>query len=149
MSNNSLSCPGVFTSFKIALILCFALSFPASANDPETEPSAETNYILSRKCALAMGAAGIAAGAFTVVALPAALSFIGFTATGVAGSSLAAAWQATMGGVVSGGGVFALLQSISAAGLGLSGTAVVSGSTGVAVAAFCELVDSYYFSSKL
>ncbi|MBH2006684.1 MAG: interferon alpha-inducible IFI6/IFI27 family protein [Myxococcaceae bacterium] len=145
MSNKLLSCRRVFTFFLLGSVL----SIPVFANDSEAEKLSETNYILSRKCALAMGAAGIATGAFTVVALPAALSFVGFTAAGIAGGSLAAVWQATMGGVVSSGGIFALLQSISAAGLSLSGTAVVTGSTGVAVAAFCELVDSYYATSKL
>ena len=47
------------------------------------------------------------------------LSALGFTPSGVAAGSLAAAWQASIGNVAA-GSTFAMLQSIGAAGLGQS-----------------------------
>ena len=121
----------------LAISVAILISFPLFA---------QPKYVLTRKCAVAMAAAGVAAGAFTVLALPHALAFVGFVPAGIAGGSLAAAWQATMGGVVAGGGLFALLQSISVAGLSWSGTTIVSGTSAAAVAAFCEMLPQ---ASKL
>lgn len=42
------------------------------------------------------------------------LAFLGFTPAGVVAGSWAAAWQATMGGVIAEGSLFALLQSLGA-----------------------------------
>uniref|UniRef100_A0A023G0A4 Putative interferon alpha-inducible protein n=1 Tax=Amblyomma parvum TaxID=251391 RepID=A0A023G0A4_AMBPA len=61
--------------------------------------------------------ASIAGAAVALVAAPAVLSAAGFGAAGVAGGSLAAAVQSTMGGVVAKGSVFALCQSWGAAGI--------------------------------
>lgn len=127
-------------SFRVLLVLVLG-TFQLFAGEPEPIPSPQTDYVLSRRCAIAMATAGVSAGAFSVIALPYALSFVGFTAAGITGSSLAAAWQATMGGVIAGGSLFSILQAISVAGLGWAGTAVISGSSAVAVAAFCEMVD--------
>lgn len=127
---------------KLSLKLLLAVFLISSSLSAEkSAPAPQTEYILSRKCAIAMATAGVSAGAFSVLALPYALSFVGFTAAGVAGGSLAAAWQATMGGVVAGGSLFAVLQAISVAGLSWSGTAVISGASGAAVAAFCEWIN--------
>ena len=115
----------------LAISVAVLISFPLSA---------EPEYVLTRKCAIAMATAGVSVGAFSVFALPYALSFVGFTAAGVAGGSLAATWQATMGGVVAGGSLFAVLQAISVAGLSWSGTALVTGASATAVAAFCEML---------
>ncbi|KAL3207733.1 hypothetical protein MRX96_039551 [Rhipicephalus microplus] len=46
-----------------------------------------------------------------------ALAAVGFTSSGVAAGSMAAAYQATLGGVIAKGSTFALLQSAGAAGL--------------------------------
>ena len=113
----------------------------AEKSESKTIPESGSEYVLSRKCAVAMATAGVSAGAFSVLALPYALSFVGFTAAGVAGGSWAAAWQATMGGVVGGGSLFSILQAISVAGLSWSGTAVMSGASAAACAAFCEWVN--------
>ena len=51
------------------------------------------------------------------------LSFIGFTAGGVAASSTAAAWQASIGNVAA-GSLFAAFQSAGATGIGLGGWAL-------------------------
>ncbi|XP_065305374.1 interferon alpha-inducible protein 27-like protein 2A [Dermacentor albipictus] len=65
---------------------------------------------------LAVGGAIIgAAGA--LVAAPVALGAIGFGAAGVTAGSMAAAAQATMGGFVAKGSLFALCQSWGAAGI--------------------------------
>uniref|UniRef100_A0A023FFW1 Putative interferon alpha-inducible protein n=1 Tax=Amblyomma cajennense TaxID=34607 RepID=A0A023FFW1_AMBCJ len=61
--------------------------------------------------------ASIAGAAVALVAAPAVLTAAGFGAAGVAGGSLAAAVQSTMGGVVAKGSVFALCQSWGAAGI--------------------------------
>jgi hypothetical protein len=132
----------VYYKFLIAVVL-ISISNPLSAKEPAPEAASppQTEYVLSRKCAVYMAAAGVSAGAFSVLALPYALSFVGFTTAGIAGGSLAAAWQATMGGVVAGGSLFAILQAISVAGLGWSGTALISGTSATAAAAFCEWIN--------
>ncbi|KAH7994205.1 hypothetical protein HPB51_026452 [Rhipicephalus microplus] len=57
------------------------------------------------------------AGAAAVAIAPVALAAVGFTSSGVAAGSLAAAYQATLGGFIAKGSVFALLQSFGAAGI--------------------------------
>ena len=65
-----------------------------------------------------------AAGVFTAVAAPAALTAMGFTAAEVATGSVAAAAQsAVYGGYVASGSAFALAQSAGAAGIGMKGVA--------------------------
>ena len=86
---------------------------------------------------LAIGAGCCIGGALLApIAVPAALSVIGFTSSGVAGGSLAAAMMSSVGNVAAGNAI-ATMQSIGAAGLGATGTAVgatVSGVCGVAAA---------------
>ncbi|KAL1469710.1 hypothetical protein MTO96_040911, partial [Rhipicephalus appendiculatus] len=71
------------------------------------------------KLKMAAIVAGVAAlvGAAAVVAAPVALAGIGFTSSGVAAGSMAAAYQATLGGFIAKGSVFAVLQSFGAAGI--------------------------------
>ena len=65
-----------------------------------------------------------AAGALTVVAAPAALIAMGFTAARVAAGSVVAATQsAVYGGYVVSGSAFALAQSAGATGIGMKGAA--------------------------
>jgi hypothetical protein len=75
-------------------------------------------------------AVGGVAGAAVVAAAPLVLGLAGFTAGGVALGSVAAGWQATMGGVVI--PLFSTLQSIGAAGV--AGSSVLAGA-GVGTAA--------------
>lgn len=58
---------------------------------------------------------------------PCVLPMIGFTAGGVAAGSCAAFWQSVIGSV-SAGSLFALLQSIGAAGFGAVGIIIAMGS---------------------
>jgi len=69
-----------------------------------------------------------------VFAAPALLGAVGFTGTGVAGSSLAATAQSYFYGAWT-CGVFSSLTSIGAGGMGVASTAVV-GTTGGAVGGF-------------
>ena len=65
-----------------------------------------------------------AAGALTIVAAPAALTAMGFTAAGVAAGSVVATTQsAVYGGYVASGSAFALAQSVGAAVIGMKGAA--------------------------
>ena len=72
--------------------------------------------------------AGVAVitGATAVVAAPAVLSAVGFTAGGVAAGSVAASIQSVFYGA-STGGVFSVLQSAGAAGIGAAGNAAIGG----------------------
>ena len=89
------------------------------------------------KCAAAM----VVASGASVAAAPAMLAAAGFTSAGIAGGSLAALWQSKMA-AISGGSLFASLQSMSMAGLGLSGGLSLGGTTGAAAMAFCKAVDN-------
>ena len=65
-----------------------------------------------------------AAGALTIVAAPAALTAMGFTAAGVAAGSVVATSQSPVyGGYVASGSAFALAQSVGAAVIGMKGAA--------------------------
>jgi hypothetical protein len=101
----------------------------------------EGKYILSRKCAIALITTGVSVGAFSGIAISYFLAFIGFGQVGVVAGTWASAWQAHMG-IISAGSLFSLLQSIAMAGFSLSGTAILSGSTAVAVAGFCEMIEN-------
>ncbi|KAH7945797.1 hypothetical protein HPB49_015707 [Dermacentor silvarum] len=61
--------------------------------------------------------AAVVGAAGALVVAPAALAAVGFGAAGVTVGSMAAAAQATMGGFVAKGSVFALCQSWGAAGI--------------------------------
>ena len=71
----------------------------------------------------------VATGTAAVVAAPAALSAAGFTAGGVAFGSVAAFIQSVFYGA-STGGVFSVLQSAGAAGIGAAGNAAIGGISG-------------------
>ena len=70
-----------------------------------------------------LAAAGGAAAA--VYGFPWALSYLGFTAAGITGGSVAAWMMSLSGGAVASGIVVAVLQSIGAAGMGSVATAIV------------------------
>uniref|UniRef100_A0A131Z4Q6 Interferon alpha-inducible protein n=1 Tax=Rhipicephalus appendiculatus TaxID=34631 RepID=A0A131Z4Q6_RHIAP len=70
------------------------------------------------------GAVVGAAGA--LMAAPALLAAAGFGAAGVTAGSMASATQATMGGFVAKGSIFALCQSWGAAGLPLAAKGVAA-----------------------
>ena len=70
--------------------------------------------------------AAVVTGATAVVAAPAVLSVVGFTAGGVAAGSVAASIQSVFYGAYT-GGVFSVLQSAGAAGIGAAGNAVIGG----------------------
>ena len=72
--------------------------------------------------------AGVAVvtGTAAVVAAPAALSAVGFTAGGVAPGSIAAFIQSVFYGAYT-GGVFSVLQSAGAAGISATGNAAIGG----------------------
>lgn len=93
----------------------------------------QEEFVITRSCALAM----LTAGGVGVPVTMGFLGLFGFAAVGVSSGSLAALWQSTMAGVVVKGGLFALLQSIAAAGFSFSGAAIVSGATGAAMCKFC------------
>jgi hypothetical protein len=60
-----------------------------------------------------------------------ALYILGFSAAGPMFGTLAAGWQATMGGVVAAGSIFAMLQSAA-----MGGATAVAAMLGVGVAGF-------------
>jgi len=89
------------------------------------------NFFLYFSDRLRYAAVGLAAGTAAVVAAPAVLSAVGFTAGGVAAGSTAASIQSVFyGGSVASGSAFALAQSAGAAGIGLGGNAAIGGITG-------------------
>ncbi|CAE7798107.1 DNAH7, partial [Symbiodinium necroappetens] len=90
------------------------------------------------KCAAAM----IAGAGVSVASAPVLLAAAGFTSAGIAGGSLAALWQSHMA-AVSGGSLFAWLQSISMAGLGTTGSLGLGGAAGAAAMGFCKAADRF------
>ncbi|PFX19522.1 Interferon alpha-inducible protein 6 [Stylophora pistillata] len=71
-------------------------------------------------------AVGFVGGTLAVAAVPLVLSSLGFTTTGVAAGSAAAAIQsAVYGGSVTSGSIFAVLQSLGAGGLGMKASSLV------------------------
>ena len=128
--------------FSLILVLsCQSLMFdPSEARQHNNENEDGCSNKLLMGITAGVGAvAGVAAA-------PLVLSAAGFTAGGVAAGSIAAWVQSTVyGGATC--GVFSLLQSAGAAGLGLAGNAV-AGSVGAAVAAgSAKVVDSVNFVS--
>ncbi|MCG8626516.1 MAG: interferon alpha-inducible IFI6/IFI27 family protein [Proteobacteria bacterium] len=115
-----------------------------SAQEEDSEPRSEpcTGYSWTT---IAFGAAvGTAIGVGAVVATPAVLSVVGFSANGIVGGSVAATVQAAIGNVGS-GTVFATLQSIGASG-GLSATA--AGATTVATTATGAVAGAAFSDSN-
>ena len=108
---------------KLLVIIFLILPF-SRANPPQVEqnPDHESGPCgYSWKKIFIGAAAGTALGVSAVVATPVFLSYVGFSASGVVGGSIAAAAQSTIGNVAA-GGIFATLQSVGAVG-GLSVTA--------------------------
>lgn len=67
----------------------------------------------------------VGASALAVVAAPLAIAAAGFGSAGVVAGSLAASWQATMGGYVAASSLFATLQSVGVVGLSTAATASI------------------------
>ncbi|XP_037037710.1 uncharacterized protein LOC119075378 isoform X1 [Bradysia coprophila] len=72
-----------------------------------------------------IGASVVGASALAVVAAPVAIAAAGFGSAGVVAGSIAASWQATMGGYVAASSIFATLQSVGAIGLSTAATASI------------------------
>lgn len=104
-------------------------SMPGPSANGNAKPSKQPEGSSTKKKLKAAGiVAGVAvvAGAAAVVAAPVALAAVGFTSSGVAAGSMAAAYQATLGGVIAKGSVFAVLQSCGAAGIPAAAQAMVA-----------------------
>ena len=126
---------------QFVLVLLLALPLVKSSEEKKVEETIGKPFLISRCCALYSLSGGAVGGVALATAFPAALGFLGFAASGPAAGTAAAAWQATMGGTVVGGGLFATLQSIAMAGVG--GTATISMGTAAAlgIAQFCETLE--------
>eukprot|EP00927_Polykrikos_kofoidii_P086211 TRINITY_DN9599_c0_g1_i1.p2 TRINITY_DN9599_c0_g1~~TRINITY_DN9599_c0_g1_i1.p2 ORF type:complete len:141 (-),score=28.30 TRINITY_DN9599_c0_g1_i1:124-546(-) len=85
-------------------------------------------------------AATVVGARASVASAPILLAAAGFSATGITAGSLAATYQATMGGIGA-GGLFAIMQTAAMAALGTGGSLTLAGSTGTAILIFCEAVD--------
>lgn len=104
-------------------------SMPGRSANGNAKPSKQPGgSSIKKKLKTAGIVAGVAvvAGAAAVVAAPIALAAVGFTSSGVAAGSMAAAYQATLGGVIAKGSVFAVLQSCGAAGIPATAQAMVA-----------------------
>ena len=107
----------------------------------DNEPAAY-NYVVvpgpDRLLRAAMYAAvGVGVAAACIVATPLVLGAVGFTSTGVAAGSTAAAWHSAIG-IVAKGSIFSLCQSVGAAGLATTttvGVPAAAGAVGAAVGA--------------
>ncbi|KAF9988522.1 hypothetical protein BGZ65_000592 [Modicella reniformis] len=110
-------------------------SKPSLPDSEPTDPGDSSSSMDARwgKYALGVGAVvgGVIAGPLIVTGAVAAL---GFGAGGILAGTPAAAIMASYGGTVTSGSLWAVLQSIGAAGLGATGT-VIAGSVGGAVVA--------------
>ena len=97
---------------------------------------------------IAVGAAvGVAGTVAAPVVASAVLGAAGFTTSGVAAGSAAAAIQSTFyGGYVASGSTFALLQSAGAAGISATTSGVIGGSSGVAAAIGTKWFQNVGFS---
>lgn len=84
-------------------------------------------------------AIGAAVGG-TILLAPVALSLAGFTTAGVAAGSMAAAVQSGIGNVVA-GSMFAMLQSLGAAGM-TAGTVATAGAAAGAAGAGAAVADN-------
>lgn len=106
-----------------------------------TESTLKSNRPLASTVRVSSGAGigavafGVVVGGVAVVALPAVLTAIGFTSAGVAAGSVAAAWQATYGGAIASGSLFAACQSMGALGVASTAAIATAGGGGAAVGA--------------
>eukprot|EP00445_Apocalathium_hangoei_P059530 CAMPEP_0204091452 /NCGR_PEP_ID=MMETSP0360-20130528/189412_1 /ASSEMBLY_ACC=CAM_ASM_000342 /TAXON_ID=268821 /ORGANISM="Scrippsiella Hangoei, Strain SHTV-5" /LENGTH=265 /DNA_ID=CAMNT_0051040717 /DNA_START=90 /DNA_END=889 /DNA_ORIENTATION=- len=131
---------GISTALMACMLVAPSLS-PIRSDDPALQGSAvghilsltssgtdspETSFTIPRKCVYAM-LGGAIVGVFGTLLAGPILSLFGFGVAGVTSGSLAALWQASMGSIAA-GSLFAVLQSVAAAGLGFTGAAVVTGS---------------------
>lgn len=96
---------------------------------PQPEPKKPWSGI--GKTALAAGIAGAVLGPVAVVG---AITWAGFTASGIVAGSWAAGFMASYGGAVASGSACAVMQSIGAAGLGVAGT-TISAAAGAGIGA--------------
>ena len=132
-------------SHLFSLILILTITFPTVLGHDEPKGA-------SKCCMAAAGLLGIATASTTVVAAPAVLTLAGFTGTGVASSSLAAAWQSSLGAVVNSGGLFASLQSIAAAGFSastFSGVGITVSAASLTTSSFCTTLEACNICSPL
>lgn len=126
----------------LALGLYSTLAQASSSNNDEEE-----EIPVSPECAAVLLVGGGTIGGTTIYMLATPLlAILGFTSTGVAGSSFAAWWQSTMP-LIASGGLFATLQSIAMAGSGPGIITVGAGFLGGAVSAsylkeVCSVVDA-------
>jgi hypothetical protein len=104
--------------------------FAASASDlkqldNELKPMKEQTKAFFASEKFKAIALSLGSGAALLYATPLVLGLVGFTATGVKAGSLAAIWM-SMTGAVGSGSLFAILQSVGAAGLGLASGGVLA-----------------------
>ena len=133
-------------SFLFLLLVTFASLGLANSDSDQASTDPDPEVGISAECASVLLAAGGVGGALTAYMFaPAAMCAAGFCGTGVAASSYAATWQASIPFVIQ-GSVFALLQSASMAGVGVK-TYVAATAVGGAVMLsrlenFCASVDA-------
>jgi len=108
------------------LTICIVLLLSGSTTTSPTGVSSEKSESSAQEndwCIKDYATVGVVGGALVVVAAPFALSWVGFTAGGVAAGSAAASIQSIVyGGTVASSSAFAALQSAGAAGLGFKAT---------------------------
>ncbi|XP_075728247.1 uncharacterized protein LOC142769162 [Rhipicephalus microplus] len=111
---------------------------------PSEQPEGSSIKEKLKKAGIVAGVA-LVAGAAAFASAPVALAAVGFTSSGVAAGSLAAAYQATLGGFIAKSSVLALLQSFGTAGIPAAvqtGIAAVAATgTGGVTALFQKVAD--------
>ncbi|XP_075530376.1 uncharacterized protein LOC142563671 isoform X2 [Dermacentor variabilis] len=116
-------------------------SAPGASAPGNGKPPDEQHFLSSEakdklKTAGIVAGVAVGLGAAAVLAAPVALAAVGFSSTGVVAGSTAAAYQATLGGYIAQGSVFALCQSWGAAGLTATAQAgVAAGGASIGAAA--------------
>ncbi|PFX11859.1 Tauropine dehydrogenase [Stylophora pistillata] len=94
----------------------------------------------------AVAGGAVVTGVAAVVAAPVVLGAAGFTAGGVAAGSIAAAAQSAIYGGFT-GGVFSILQSAGAAGIGLAGNAAI-GAAGASIGGALSGLGARLYGSR-
>ncbi|XP_020620837.1 interferon alpha-inducible protein 27-like protein 2A [Orbicella faveolata] len=116
----------------VCIVLILSASRPTSA-EAKTKNGQGDDW-----CFKDYATVGIVGGTVALAAAPFALTWMGFTAAGVAAGSVAASIQsAVYGGTVASSSAFAALQSAGAAGLGAKATVGVF-SAGLGAAAWIK-----------